>query len=341
MKLEEKITLLRKRNSWSQEELAFRLDVSRQAVSKWEMGSSIPDLDKIIKMSELFGVTTDYLLKDEQEENAPIASIKEEIEEEKEPAEKIRPIREVSDAECRGFLFLTKKSAKRVAFGVRLCILSPILLLVMHGMFSQGIIKAESVANGVGIAALFLIVACGVWFIIRGGMLLSSYSDFWESRLVFSPQMEERLRSEYADDTARFGKRIACGVVLCILSVIPVVVAGCVDAPDHVIMYCTTAIFLFVATGVFIFVRYGMVHGFYVKLLNTENKDAFISREEYDSPWESAYWCFIIALYLGLSFWTKRWDRTWIIWLAAVALSSLFEAIARVIKNKKNNKKDG
>ena len=71
MKLEEKIMTLRKKQGWSQEELAFRLDVSRQAVSKWEMGSSIPDLDKIIKMSEIFGVTTDYLLKDDAQEETP------------------------------------------------------------------------------------------------------------------------------------------------------------------------------------------------------------------------------------------------------------------------------
>ena len=64
MKLEEKITLLRKKNGWSQEELAFRLDVSRQAVSKWEMGTSLPDLDNVVKMSKLFGCSTDYLLKD-------------------------------------------------------------------------------------------------------------------------------------------------------------------------------------------------------------------------------------------------------------------------------------
>ncbi|MBQ7368506.1 MAG: helix-turn-helix transcriptional regulator [Clostridia bacterium] len=70
MKLEEKIMLLRKKNGWSQEELAFRLDVSRQAVSKWEMGSSLPDLDNVLKMSELFGCSTDYLLKDDAEPQA-------------------------------------------------------------------------------------------------------------------------------------------------------------------------------------------------------------------------------------------------------------------------------
>ena len=65
MILAEKIALLRKQCGWSQEGLAEQLGVSRQSVSKWELGSSIPDLDKIIRMSELFGVTTDYLLKEQ------------------------------------------------------------------------------------------------------------------------------------------------------------------------------------------------------------------------------------------------------------------------------------
>ena len=59
MILAEKITKLRKQQGWSQEELAARLDVSRQAVSKWESMASMPDLDKILKMSALFDVSTD------------------------------------------------------------------------------------------------------------------------------------------------------------------------------------------------------------------------------------------------------------------------------------------
>ena len=62
MILADKISELRKKNDWSQEELAGQLGVSRQSVSKWESAASIPDLDKILKMSELFGVSTDYLL---------------------------------------------------------------------------------------------------------------------------------------------------------------------------------------------------------------------------------------------------------------------------------------
>lgn len=67
MILADKIITLRKKNGWSQEELAERVGVSRQAISKWESAQSVPDLDKILRMSEIFGVTTDFLLKDEME----------------------------------------------------------------------------------------------------------------------------------------------------------------------------------------------------------------------------------------------------------------------------------
>ena len=66
MILAEKIAFLRKQNEWSQEQLAERLAISRQSVSKWESGASIPDIDKILILSRLFEVSTDYLLLGEQ-----------------------------------------------------------------------------------------------------------------------------------------------------------------------------------------------------------------------------------------------------------------------------------
>lgn len=65
MILADKITELRKKAGWSQEELAAQLGVSRQSVSKWEGAQSVPDMEKILQLSNLFGVSTDYLLKDE------------------------------------------------------------------------------------------------------------------------------------------------------------------------------------------------------------------------------------------------------------------------------------
>ena len=62
MILADKIVSLRKKAGWSQEELAEQLGVTRQSVSKWEGAQSVPDMDKVVQMSRLFGVTTDYLL---------------------------------------------------------------------------------------------------------------------------------------------------------------------------------------------------------------------------------------------------------------------------------------
>ena len=58
----EKLQALRKARGWSQEELATQINVSRQALSKWESGASVPDTENVIALSRLFGVTTDYLL---------------------------------------------------------------------------------------------------------------------------------------------------------------------------------------------------------------------------------------------------------------------------------------
>ena len=68
MKLGDKISMLRKARGMSQEQLAQCLDVSRQSVSKWELNEAIPDVNRVVALSELFGVTTDYLLKEDSRE---------------------------------------------------------------------------------------------------------------------------------------------------------------------------------------------------------------------------------------------------------------------------------
>lgn len=74
MILADKIVSLRKKAGWSQEDLAEKLGVTRQSVSKWEGAQSVPDMDKVVMMSRLFGVSTDFLLKDELEEETPCAA---------------------------------------------------------------------------------------------------------------------------------------------------------------------------------------------------------------------------------------------------------------------------
>lgn len=72
--LSEKLRSLRRRSGLSQEELAERLDVSRQAVSKWELGSAVPTADKLVEIADFFGVSLDFLMR-EGEENPYIGEI--------------------------------------------------------------------------------------------------------------------------------------------------------------------------------------------------------------------------------------------------------------------------
>ena len=71
----EKLQALRKARGWSQEELAQRINVSRQALSKWESGTSVPDTENVVALSRLFGVPTDYLLLNEKKDPGHVPGV--------------------------------------------------------------------------------------------------------------------------------------------------------------------------------------------------------------------------------------------------------------------------
>lgn len=70
MELREKLYSLRKKSGLSQEQLAEQLNVSRQAISKWEAGQSIPESDKLLSISNYFNVSLDYLMKEDETQDA-------------------------------------------------------------------------------------------------------------------------------------------------------------------------------------------------------------------------------------------------------------------------------
>ena len=77
MKFSEKLFQLRKKAGMSQEELAEQLEVSRQAISRWEMGTAMPDAPNLLRISTLFGISVDYLLHDSYESDNDIPMVKE------------------------------------------------------------------------------------------------------------------------------------------------------------------------------------------------------------------------------------------------------------------------
>ena len=76
----DKLIQLRKQKGWSQEELAEKLDVTRQSVSKWESMQSVPDLERILQISDMFDVSLDYLLKENNEKTEDTSNVDEKSE---------------------------------------------------------------------------------------------------------------------------------------------------------------------------------------------------------------------------------------------------------------------
>lgn len=162
----DKLIELRKKSGWSQEELAEQMQVTRQSVSKWEGAQSIPDLEKIIRLSELFGVSTDYLLKDDIEPEKGIRSV-----------EEISNLRHISMEEANAFLHGKSQTAKPMALGVFLCICSPIPLFLLMGMSESNRIPiSENAASGISMIIMLLIICAAVGLFILCGSKTSAYS---------------------------------------------------------------------------------------------------------------------------------------------------------------------
>lgn len=327
MILAEKIVLLRKRKGWSQEELADKLDISRQSVSKWELGASIPDLDKIIKLSELFNVTTDYLLKGDAEEiSCDVSGVFEEV---WEPS-----ARKVSVEEANLFMDLTERLSGRIAFAVSLFILSPVPLLFLGGVAEYKHSRlTDNMAGGFGVTILLVLVAIGVAILILNGMQLSEYEYLEKEAIFIDHGLAEMVEEKRRAFEPKFRVVVTIGVFLCIIGVIPLLMSIGFTEDEFVYVCCVDILLILVCIGVHLFVRYGMVYESYEKLLQrgdyTEEKKALGRKTSY---FPRIYWCLVTAIYLGISFYLNNWRISWIVWPVAgvlfVALYGIVQAVA-------------
>ena len=317
MILADKIIEERKKNGWSQEELANKLGVSRQAVSKWESAGSIPDLQRILQMSELFGVTTDYLLKDEIEE----APLNEYVE--------TNTIK-VSMEEANQYLDMKSRGSRVVANATSLCILSPVPLIVL------GTMTEDHTLVGFSLVFLLVLVAIAVYLFVNYGLRDTSMQhlekESFETEYGVSGMVRER-RDKYEP---AFIRNIAIGVVLCILSVIPTIMAGVMEADDSICGLSVGLLLIIVSIGVNILTRTGMIKSSYDTLVQEgeyTKEEKHLKKKTDD--FSGAYWCLVVVIYLGWSFSTNNWKMTWIVWpVAGVLYAAVLGIVKMIVGNK-------
>lgn len=291
MILADKIMALRKKKGWSQEELAEKLGISRQSVSKWESGASIPDIDKIIMMSELFEVSTDYLLKDKLEEIVPSEN----------GAEEEAVLHSVTLEEAGTFMKLARKYAPFQALAVALFVLCPAPLILLAGMVEYGRSSmTEDMACGLGMAVLLVMVAAGVAVLSIGGARLSKYGYLEEESfsLRYGVQGIAEKNMEMFSGVYHICNTI--GAVLCILGVLPLFLTVAVEADEFVVVCGLDALFVMVAVAVFLFVWAGSIQGSFYKLLQIKDyapEQKKMARRT--KHFAGAYWCAVTAIFLA------------------------------------------
>lgn len=373
MILADKIIKERKKLGLSQEELAEKMNVSRQAVSKWESNQSVPEIDKILQLSELFGVTTDYLLKDNIEANENPAGnkftgglnegINEGVEEktsgivlEKGGKTLIIPsdsstehnaqeIRKVTMKDAENYLSLRKAASYKIAIGTFLCILSVIPLFLLAAVSEAQIIGlSEAAAASIGLVILLFIVAIAVVLFVYTGSKNSPYEFLEKEPFETEKGVTEMVREQQRAFNSTYTKLNIFGSAFCVLSPIPLFI-GCFSEKDYISVIALSITMVVAGIGALLFILAGVRHESMQRLLKEgDYSEAAKKTNSIKGIVGTIYWLVVIAVYLVLFFifapgdLDNNWKNgySWLIWPVAGVLFPVVMLICEAVQRKKN-----
>ncbi len=327
MILADKIIRLRKKNGWSQEELAEKMNVSRQAVSKWEAAQTTPDLEKILQLSNLFGVTTDYLLKDEIEYEEFTDSTDE------------TPIRRISLAEANEYLEQRKDASVKIAIATFLCIICAIPLLLLIALSEMTSLPiADNTAIGIGVVAIFPIVAIAVIMFIRVGFKNAPYEFLEKEPFDTEYGVTGLARDRQKAYRSTYVKYNYIGACTCVLSPVPLI-AGAFTENELLVMILLCVTMLIAGVGAMFFIVAGVRWASMQKLLREgEFSDKGKRKSKISETVGTVYWLAATAVYLCWSFLTDDWHITWVVWPVAGILFAGVELICNLVIDKQDEK---
>lgn len=332
MILADKIMTLRKKAGWSQEELAARLNISRQSVSKWEGAQSIPDMDKVVQMSRLFGVTTDFLLKDELEIEEHTQS---------EPMDE-PPLRRVTMEEASAYLALRRAAAPKMAVATFLCIISPVALLMLAAMREVsrfGI--SENAASGIGLCGLLVLVAIGVALFLTCSAKVRDFAFLeeapFETEYGVSGMVKERMQ-DFANTYSRLN---ITGTVLCILSAVPLFVSMCIETADVVYVAAVCLLLIIAGIGCVAFTYGGTIHASMERLLEEgDYTRQQKSRRGVKGAISIIYWLLVTAIFMWYTFGPSGNGQarySWFIWAIAGVLYAAVMLVVNLIQRSREH----
>jgi len=323
MILAEKIAKLRKQLGWSQEELAEKLDVSRQSVSKWESANSIPDLNRIIMLADIFDVSTDFLLKDENE------TFDRENKTTKESGT-IRVSLEVATQYVEDKLAVSSLTTK----GVMLCICSAVPLFFFMAMAETNRLNITGdIAAALGVVSILVMVSVAIHFFIKTNQFETQISIIDDEKFELEYGVHSVFQEKLQKFKPTYNTRLSISIFMFIISFVPVMVVSMfLDGSDMVMLMLILMLFI-ISGGIYIISAVSAEHDAYNAILLEHSVETVKSKRTRRAEKLAAfYWPLLTTIYLGWSLWTMDWAITWIIWpvggvlfSALVGLMELFE----------------
>lgn len=313
MILADKIVKLRKQLAWSQEELAEKLNISRQSVSKWESANSIPDLNKIIKLAEIFDVSTDFLLKDEYET----------FETKSESSQS--SVSQISMEQALKYVASKIAISHLTTKGVLLCLCSVMPLFFFMAMAETNKLGlSDDMAAGLGVLSILIMISLAVSFFIKTNQYETDIKAIDNEPFELSYGVHSAFQEKLEKFKPRYNLRLSIAVFLFIVSFVPVMFAGMFFEGSDVTMMMLIVLLLFIATGLYILLPVSARFEAYNRIL-TDNSDFEKSKRSQKAEKLAAfYWPLLTAIFLGWSLWTMDWGITWIIWpVGAVLFAAL------------------
>jgi len=313
MILADKIIKLRKQVGWSQEDLAEKVNVSRQSVSKWESAGSIPDLNKIILLAELFGVTTDYLVKDEIE-------IVDTIGEDKEPG-----IVKVSLEDVTKYAETKIEMSKHTSKGVLLCISSVIPLFFLLALAEgEQLFLTSNMATGIGLVLLLVSVSIGVNFFLQSIRHGSGFIDLEEEFFELAYGVRSVFKEKSEKYQSFYIQRLSLCISMIIISVVPLILVSLFSESDMILLLMLVLMFVMIGAGLYLLiptVAENNVYNFIIGEGDYSPKKRIDTRRT--EKFGAFYWPLVTAIYIGWSLWSMDWHLTWIVWpVAGIAFAA-------------------
>ncbi len=307
MTLNEKIKWLRTERNMSESDLAKELGVSARTVLRWERGITMPDIESIVKLSEIFDVSSDMLIKDSVD-----------IRSGKDSSAK----KHVCYDEARAFLREKFRSAYLIALATTVIMLSPGITLVIMSLP----LSSDVLAHSIGISALFVTIAVAVSLYIASSFKTSRFDYIMKEEITVDYSVMSMIFAAEEKTMRTNAARTVIGTALCILSPLPTVLTVISPAATSLgITIALAASLLTAAIGVSLFLISGIKRSA-ISALKDSKRAHSVHLKKLEDSIHGSLWTLAIAIYLFYSIKSGEWKLSWMILIFTGAISAIISA---------------